>query len=142
MTQVKYPVALVAVFLWVGFVGAISFMEAWLKFRARGITLPIGLEIGRLVFNALNKAEWIFAIAIIAGIFPGNGYGDMTSIFYYIPLLLLLLQTIWLLPVMGKRVEMLIRENPVPPSALHFYYVAMEVIKVGCLFIFGIGLFK
>ena len=29
-----------------------------------------------------------------------------------------------------------------PPSTLHFYYVGMELIKVGCLLTFGIGLFK
>lgn len=59
---IKYPVALAAVFVWLGFVCAISFMEAWLKFRAPGITLPLGLGIGRLVFAALNKVEWILAI--------------------------------------------------------------------------------
>ena len=32
--EVKYPLAVVAVFLWIGFVCAISFMEAWLKFQA------------------------------------------------------------------------------------------------------------
>ena len=44
-------------FIWAGFVCAISFMEAWLKFRAPGVTLPVGLSIGRLIFSALNKVE-------------------------------------------------------------------------------------
>ena len=70
MIIVKMPiaVAVIATFLWIGFVCAISFMEAWLKFRAPGITLPLGLGIGRLVFNALNKVEWIFALVIITNI--------------------------------------------------------------------------
>ena len=55
MTVVKMPIALICTFLWIGFVCAISFMEAWLKFRAPGISVPLGLGIGRLVFNALNK---------------------------------------------------------------------------------------
>lgn len=50
---VKYPVAIAAVFIWIGFVGVISFMEAWLKFRAPGITLSLGLGIGRLVFGGI-----------------------------------------------------------------------------------------
>ena len=62
------PIALTASFLWIGFVCAISFMEAWLKFRAPGVTIPLGLGIGRLVFNALNKVEWIFATAILGNI--------------------------------------------------------------------------
>ncbi|MDY0090288.1 MAG: hypothetical protein RBR78_07970, partial [Flavobacteriaceae bacterium] len=68
MRTVKMPIALTASFLWIGFVCAISFMEAWLKFRAPGVTIPLGLGIGRLVFNALNKVEWIFATAILGNI--------------------------------------------------------------------------
>src|SRR5664279_3321230 len=44
-------------FVWLGMVLAISFLEAPLKFRAPGITLPLGLGIGRLVFRALNGCE-------------------------------------------------------------------------------------
>ncbi|MFT4087805.1 MAG: hypothetical protein QM658_11780 [Gordonia sp. (in: high G+C Gram-positive bacteria)] len=43
------------VFLWLGMVAAISFLEAPLKFQAPGITVPLGLGIGRLVFRALTR---------------------------------------------------------------------------------------
>lgn len=58
------------IFFWCGCVTAISFLEAWLKFRAPGVTVPIGLGVGRLVFAALNKLEWALAIAslVFAGI--------------------------------------------------------------------------
>ena len=69
MTVVKMPIALICTFLWIGFVCAISFMEAWLKFRAPGISVPLGLGIGRLVFNALNKVELVFALIVIINIF-------------------------------------------------------------------------
>lgn len=62
--------ALPSIFLWIGFVCAISFMEAWVKFRAPGVTLPLGLGIGSLVFKALNKAEWVFAILMAVGPIP------------------------------------------------------------------------
>ena len=68
MTVVHLPIALIASTLWIGFVSAISFMEAWLKFRAPGITIPLGLGIGRLVFNALNKIEWVLATLIICNL--------------------------------------------------------------------------
>jgi hypothetical protein len=45
-----------AVFVWLGMVLAISFLEAPLKFRAPDVTLRIGLGIGRIVFRALNLA--------------------------------------------------------------------------------------
>ena len=46
---------------------AVSFLEAPLKFRAPGVTLPIGLGIGRLVFRALNSAEALLAAGILSG---------------------------------------------------------------------------
>ncbi len=54
-------VAVAATFVWLGMVLAISFIEAPLKFRAPGVTLQIGLGIGRLVFRALNGVELLLA---------------------------------------------------------------------------------
>lgn len=91
---VNAPIILAAAYLWIGFVGAISFMEAWIKFRAPGVNLQIGLGIGRLVFNALNKVEWIFAIAIIAGIFLSEkSFKDSEAFLFYVPLIILLTQS-------------------------------------------------
>ena len=58
-----------SVFLWIGFVGAISFMEAWLKFQVPTLTLSVGLGIGKLVFNALNKVELVLAIIILLALY-------------------------------------------------------------------------
>ena len=52
-------------FTWLGMVLAISFLETPLKFRAPGVTVPIGLGIGRLVFRALNIAEAVFAAVLL-----------------------------------------------------------------------------
>ena len=139
----KYPVALATVFIWIGFVGAISFMEAWLKFRAPGITLPLGLGIGRLVFGALNKVELVLSITIIASmLFSGIKGLEWKHLFFLIPFLIVTIQGLWLLPALDVRAEMHIQGQEVPTSYLHFYYVGMEVVKIICLFIFGIQLFK
>ena len=143
MTTVKYPIVLISVFLWIGFVCAISFMEAWLKFQAPGITLPLGLGIGRIVFNALNKVEWVFAIAIASNLLSSKGQLiSFNNLLYFMPATLLIIQTIWLLPALDVRAEMHIQGQHVSASNLHFYYVAMEAVKVCCLSIFGITLFK
>lgn len=135
----KVPLIIIAVYLWIGFVIAISFMEAWLKFRAPGVTIPIGLGIGRLVFNALNKIEWIFTIAIFAGLLISKQvWPSDYNLLFYIPVLLLAIQTVWLLPALDRRAEMHINGLETPRSYLHLYYVLMEIIKVACLFIFGI----
>lgn len=131
---VKYPAALAAIFLWIGFVCAISFMEAWLKFRAPGITLPLGLGIGRLVFNALNKMEWLFLIVIFSNLVIAKGLGlSMQNILVLVPFALLAVQTFWLLPLLDARADLHIQGEQVPASNLHFYYVGMELVKVVCL---------
>jgi len=142
-SSVKYPTALAASFLWIGFVGAISFMEAWLKFRAPGITIPLGLGIGRLVFSALNKVEWVLAIAVAVNfLLSQNSLFQRQNWTYFIPLLILVLQTVWLLPALDARAGLYIQGSPVPPSNLHFLYIGMEMVKVACLSIFGISLLK
>lgn len=143
MTTVKQPIALIATFVWIGFVCAISFMEAWLKFRAPNVTLPIGLGIGRLVFNALNKVEWVFAITIIVNIFfSKSNFFTVQHLLYGIAIIILMGQTCWTLPALDARAELYIQGQTVQPSNLHFYYVGMEVIKVACLSVYGIMLFK
>ncbi|WP_318640285.1 hypothetical protein [Flavobacterium ardleyense] len=142
MKTTKFQLAIVSVFLWIGFVCAISFMEAWLKFRAPGVTLPIGLGIGRMVFAALNMMEWLFAILIAANlVMSKNKITSFSNLAYFIPLLMLLLQTFWLLPSLDSRAEIYIQGQVPPASTLHYYYVGVEIIKVVCLSIFGIKLF-
>ena len=141
---VKYPIVLSATFLWLGFVLAISFMEAWLKFRAPGITLPLGLGIGRLVFSALNKVEWFFVVIIIGSVVFAKTR-DL-SVFLKPTFLLafevLFLETVWALPALDARAEVIIQGDIPPASNLHFFYIGMEFLKVVCLFIFGIRLFE
>ncbi len=122
---------------------AISFMEAWLKFRAPGITLALGLGIGRLVFNVLNKVEWVLAIIILLQLLFSKQHWAKTGYFaFYLPVSILLLQTFWLLPALDARAALHI-SGPAPlPSNHHIYFVAMELTKTICLFIFGISLLK
>lgn len=63
-----HAVAVAVVFVWLGMVVAISFIEAPLKFRAPGVSLPIGLGIGRLVFRTLNAVEAVLAVALLIAI--------------------------------------------------------------------------
>ena len=55
-------------FIWFGAVAAISFMEAPLKFTAPNITLPLGLEIGYVIFHALNKVEIVLGVLFLVSI--------------------------------------------------------------------------
>lgn len=144
MFLVEYPVVLAMVFLWIGFVSAISFMEAGLKFRAPGITLPLGLGIGKIIFRTMNKVEWILSVAILLNIMvyrPDHGL-EINLYWFTIPFLILLIQTIWALPALNRRAQQIIAGDQLPPSHLHIYYVALEVVKISCLLVFGISLFS
>ncbi|MDQ8005672.1 MAG: hypothetical protein REI64_12785 [Pedobacter sp.] len=140
-SKVEQPIALICTFTWIGFVCAISSLEAWLKFRAPGVTLPIGLGIGRLVFAALNKVEWVFAVAILISNIRVVKKISISP-FYILVVLVLILQTVWLLPALDARAELYSQDKPVPYSNLHFYYVIAEGVKIISLFIFGTQLFK
>lgn len=141
--RLKHPWAAAAVFIWIGFVCAISFMEAWLKFQAPGITVELGLGIGKLVFSALNKVEWVLAIIILLSlILKKDSIFLSKNRFYFIPLLLLILQTVWLLPVLNSRALLVVDGQQVAPSNLHLFYVGFEIIKTVLLIIFGTKLLK
>lgn len=139
----KYSISIAAIFIWIGFVSAISFMEAWLKFRAPGITLPLGLGIGRIVFNALNIVEWVLAFIIFLNLlFRSTHILTTVNMIFSLIVIILILQTFWLLPILDNRAELYIQGKDVPASSIHFYYIGLEIIKVIALFIIGFFQFK
>jgi hypothetical protein len=135
-------IGLVAVCIWIGFIGAISFMEAWLKFRAPGVTLPIGLGIGRLVFAALNKMEWIALLIAIISLIQFRTRLKSAEMFLLFAAAILIGQTTWLLPALDARAELYINGASVPPSNIHFYYIAAEGLKMIALFAVAISLLR
>jgi uncharacterized membrane protein (DUF485 family) len=139
---VQNPMHAMLAFLWIGFVCAISFMEAWLKFQAPGITLPLGLGIGRIVFNALNHVEWALALAMLVVPIISRNLRSLRNIWLLIPVGILLIQTYWLLPILDQRAEMHIMNQYLPSSNHHFIYIGLEAVKVIALIIYGVRLFQ
>jgi hypothetical protein len=117
-------------------------MEAWLKFKAPGVTLPTGLSVGKLIFNSLNKVEWIFTLIIFFNFFMTNQAFKQLKSLFIIVLICLTIQSIWVLPLLNIRADMIIGGQELSGTYHHLYYVVFEVIKVLCLSIFGIKLLK
>lgn len=130
------------VFIWIGFLLAISFMESWLKFRAPGVTMEVGLSVGNLVFNALNKVELTLIFLLILFSLFSASKPIYKEVSFLIPMLIVLIQTVVLLPQMDQRVLLLLNKEMLPPSNLHFYYVGGEVLKLTSLSVLGIRLIK
>ena len=127
-------------FIWIGFICAISFMEAWLKFQAPGITLSLGLGVGQLVFQALNFMECVFAVVILFMLLKYRNKLFWKG--FALVLAILCVQTLWLLPQLDLRAEIIINNGTPLPSYLHFYYVFLEVLKVVFLGLFAIKQLK
>ncbi len=134
----KRGVAFILVF-WAGFVSAISFLEAWLKFKAPGITLPLGLGIGKLVFAAMNRTEWFFLLLFVVAVVWSRRSPrkiNRTQLSLFVGLVVVLaVQTFWLLPVLNHRADLIIAGQVPGESLVHIFYGIAEVLKVTSLFV-------
>ena len=130
------PLALACI--WLGMVLAIS-IEAPLKFRAPGITLPLGLGIGRLVFRALNSAEIVLAAAtaITFALAPRPVAATVLLVALAVTLAV---QVTLLRPRLEVRAALVIAGETPPKSRTHLVYIALEGVKVLMLVAFAIVL--
>jgi hypothetical protein len=130
-------VAVGAAFVWLGMVLAISFLETPLKFRAPGVTLQIGLGIGRLVFRALNICECALATAIIVSLAVAqSAVGIWVAV--AIAAVALLIQVLAVRPVLSRRSDATLAGAEGPRSHAHWVYVGLEIVKVVAVFIAGV----
>lgn len=140
--SVSYAVATAVIFVWLGMVIAISFLESPLKFRAPGITIPLGLGIGRLVFRALNAVEAGAAIVLIVCAVAGGWVGQPAGILAVAVVVVLAVQLVGIRPALNRRSDEVLATGDAdgPRSHAHLVYVAAEVVKVGVLIATGVVL--
>ena len=124
-------------FVWFGLVGGLSFLEAPLKFTAPGITLELGLGIGRLVFFWLNKIELALAVVFFISLFLAMPKSAIVKASAAAVLFILLLQTLWLLPALDARAVAVISGTTAPGSSAHIVYIVLEVVKFILLPVIG-----
>ncbi|GAB2975904.1 hypothetical protein [Nocardioides montaniterrae] len=136
--------ALAITSLWLGMVLAISFVEAPLKFRAPGVTVPVGLAIGRVVFGALNRFEMAYAAALVVGsVWAARLPGGGAAIPLGIAIAVLVVQLVGIRPALTKRSDAVLAGatlEDAPRSHAHLWYVGTEVVKALALLAAGIAL--
>ncbi len=115
--------------LWIGFVMAISFMEAPLRFRAESITVPMALQIGRLVFHALNGCEIVFAVGLV-GCHLQLASSKKSNWLLWFVIGILVVQTVLLFAVLDARTNAIIAGESVGESHVHSMYIALEFVKL------------
>ncbi|MET8633825.1 hypothetical protein [Streptomyces sp. NPDC004680] len=139
MNTTGAAIASAVVFVWLGMVMAISFLEAPLKFRAPGVTIPVGLGIGRLVFRALNIAETVLAAAVAVTVGAG-GPPRSLAVLTGVLVALLVVQLSVVRPRLNRRSDRVLAGEDLPRSRGHLHYVALEAVKVVLLIALGVGL--
>lgn len=131
--------AVAVVFVWLGMVLAISFLEAPLKFRAPGITIQLGLGIGRLVFRALNICEVaLAAVALVAVVLGRSPAGAMVAL--GVAVAALGTQVVAVRPALTRRSDAVLADAKAADSGrshAHVAYVGLEVTKVVALLVCG-----
>jgi len=110
----------------------ISLLATPVRFTAPTVTRAIGLDVGRVVFTALNKAELV-ALIILLIVVRASGRARTWWAVCGVLALVVLLQSVWLLPALVERAALVVAGGEPPPSALHGIYSTLELAKLAIL---------
>lgn len=123
-------------FLWVGITVGISLIATPVRFTAASITRPVALDVGRVVFAALNKAE-IVALILLLLVVRIAGLSRKWWAVCALLALIVIAQGVWLIPELAARTDIIMSGGEPPPSYAHAVYSSLELIKIGLLLFFG-----
>jgi len=123
-------------FLWVGLVVGVSMLATPVRFTAPSITRPIALDVGRVVFAALNKAELV-ALVMLLIIVRVAGLTRKWWAVCALLALIVLAQGVWLIPELAARTDVIIAGGVPAPSYAHAIYSSLELAKIGLLLYLG-----
>ena len=145
--SIAHAVATAVLFTWLGMVAAISFIEAPLKFCAPGVSLQIGLGIGRLVFRALNTVEALLAAVVLIAV-GADPPSPVAIVAVAVVVVTLAAQLLVVRPQLARRSDAVL-VAPAGPGApagaqrrsrAHYTYVGLELVKVIALVVAGAAL--
>ncbi|MDX2375899.1 hypothetical protein M4I32_03690 [Microbacterium sp. LRZ72] len=114
--------------IWIGLIGALSFIETPLKFLAPDVTLPIALGIGRLVLTAANLAgaALLAVLAALSFVRPRLRRGGWWVL---IGLTVVLLTQIAIIrPPLNARTDIILAGGDPGSSPLHVLYVVADAL--------------
>ncbi|MDN5808113.1 MAG: hypothetical protein L0I80_09245 [Brevibacterium sp.] len=115
--------------IWLGLIIGISLIEAPLKFTAPGITIPLGLGIGRLVFTAMNWVEIVIAVILLWAVLKehvGRLYRGLACGMIAV----LIIKITVIRPLLNKRTDAVLAGVNDGGSSLHLLYIAADGILI------------
>ena len=122
--------------IWFGMTAGISLLATPLRFSAATITRPIALDVGQVVFAALNKAEFV-ALIILLILVRMSDFAKQLWAGCGVLALILIAQSMWLLPALSARTQQIIAGMEPPPSYVHGAYSLLELSKLLLLLYLG-----
>ncbi|KKO12693.1 hypothetical protein [Pseudohongiella sp.] len=117
--------------LWSGLLLGVSFLATPVKFVAPSLSLPVALDVGRqtfMVFNWLEVALGLMLVVFTVG--TARRWMQATAVTIA---LIVAMQTIWLLPVLDARVQVILDGSTPPASVLHMIYIVADALKLTLL---------
>ncbi len=123
-------------FLWVGMTIGISMIATPVRFTAQTITRPIALDVTRVVFAALNKAELVALVLLLIVVRVSGRAAKYWGVCSVI-VLIVIAQSVWLTPELAERTQMIINGIEPPKSYAHAIYSSLELVKIGLLLYLG-----
>ncbi len=137
--QIKYPLVFAISFFWFGLMLAVSFLETPLKFQVPGMTLPIALELGKIMFGVSTNIQLGLMILIFVNfIFNAKQPSKVMLVSSILLALILGLEKFWMLPILDARADILASGKGLPPTPLHDYFIYAEVAKLVLVVFLGI----
>lgn len=123
-------------FTWFGMTGAISLLESPARFNVPGLSRPLALDVGRVVFSALNKAE-LAALVLLLVVVRVTGRAREYWAACAILTLIVIAQSAWLLPELSSRSLEIAAGGQPGPSIAHAAYSVLELVKLLTLLFLG-----
>lgn len=122
--------------LWAGLLLGVSFVATPVKFMAKGLSMPVALEIGMVTFHFFNKIEWMFCFLIVLlTIWVRPSW--KIRVCGWIIFSLLAFETFCLMPELDVRANNVIAGENAEPGLLHWLYIVCELSKLSLLLIGG-----
>lgn len=119
-------------FTWLGMTAGVSLLATPLRFGAETITRAVALDVGRVVFNGLNKAEFVLLVIVLVQL-RVSGHTRALWMPAFALALILIVQASWLLPELSARTDIVIAGGEPPPSIAHAAYSTLELGKLALL---------
>ena len=122
--------------VWFGMTAGVSLLATPVRFSATTITREIALDVGQVVFAALNKAEFVALIILLILVRLAGSAKDLWAACGALALILIA-QSMWLLPELSARTQQIIAGTEPPPSFVHGAYSILELSKLLLLLYLG-----